>query len=93
MTKVHPCCSVCGHPRADDRRLVSSFHAYICEHCLANVAASPAIPDGVRGSCFFCETPNLVLTSAWPNFPICHDCLSLAHRVIADDNRLIAQAT
>ena len=84
---------MCKHPRADDRRLVAAFHAYICEHCLADVAALPATRDDVRGSCAFCETPNVLLATVWPNFPICHDCLSRAHHVIADDDRLIAQAT
>lgn len=92
MTKLHPCCSVCGNPRADDRRLVAAFHAYICEHCLAEVAALPAAPPDVRGSCSFCATPNVLLTTAWPKLPICHDCLSLAHRVIADDDRRLASA-
>jgi hypothetical protein len=92
MAKVHPCCSVCGNPRADDRRLVAAFHAYICEHCLADLAALPTAPPSVRGSCSFCETPDIEL-AAWPTFPICHDCLSRAHRVIAEDDQLIARAT
>jgi len=93
MTKANPCCSVCRNPRAENRRLVSAFHAYICEHCLADVAALPATPRAIRGACAFCEKPNVVLAAAWPDFPICHDCLSLAHRVIADDDLLIARAT
>jgi hypothetical protein len=92
MTKVNRRCDVCGHSRAADRRLVSSFHAYICEHCIAEASVRVSRSD-LRDMCAFCALPNVVIAAVWSNFQICHECLALAHRVIADDNRLIAQAT
>jgi len=92
VANAHHRCSVCGHARTANRRLVSSFRAYICAHCLAE-ASQHAPASGFAGTCAFCDTPDVVIAAAWADFSLCHECLSLGHRVIADDNRLIAEAT
>ena len=85
-------CSVCRHSRAADRRLVSSFLAYICERCLAE-APQHSTNLAAAGTCAFCGLPSVDIAAAWTNFHMCRACLSLGREVIADDDRLVAQAT
>ena len=82
---LFPRCRACRLPSAEGRRLIAGPGVYICEACLAQLAAR-ASAAATAERCSFCRQRGVPIAGAWPSFAICAACVDLARGVLAEDD-------
>jgi hypothetical protein len=85
-------CSACHLPRSTSRRFISGPGIYICESCVASVAASSVAGESAA-LCSFCRRPDAPIAGTWPDLAICARCVDLSRAILAEDDRGSRHAT
>lgn len=87
-----PRCRACRLPSAEGRRLIAGPSVYICESCIALLAARE-LAAATAGRCSFCGRRGVPIAGAWPSVAMCAACLDLARGILAEDDRRSRPAT